>query len=68
MTSAGPPPINPERWRRVKELLHAALELEPARRAAYLLDTCGEDTALRQEVTELLTSYEDAGEEFLTVR
>ncbi len=65
MTSAGPPPINPERWRRVKELLHAALELEPARRAAYLLDTCGEDTALRQEVAELLTSYEDAGEEFL---
>jgi serine/threonine protein kinase len=29
------------------------------------MDTCGEDTALRQEVAELLASYEDAGDEFL---
>jgi Tol biopolymer transport system component len=65
VTSAGPQPINPERWQRVKELLNAALELEPSRRAGYLMDTCGEDTALRQEVAELLASYEDAGDEFL---
>jgi Tol biopolymer transport system component len=65
VTSAGPQPINPERWQRVKELLNAALELEPSRRAAYLVQTCGEDTALCEEVSELLSSYEDAGEEFL---
>ena len=27
-------PMTPERWQRVKELLNAALELEPSRRAA----------------------------------
>jgi serine/threonine protein kinase len=65
--SAGPQPINPDRdrWQRVKDLLNAALDLHPAERARYLLDTCGDDTELRQEVTELLASYEDAGDEFL---
>lgn len=65
MTSAGPPPANPDRWQRVKELLNAALDLHPSQRAAYLLQTCGSDLELRNEVTELLSCYEDAGDEFL---
>jgi Tol biopolymer transport system component/tRNA A-37 threonylcarbamoyl transferase component Bud32 len=65
VTSVGRQPANPERWQRVKELLNAALDLEPTKRAAYLYETCGEDTELRNEVTELLSSYEDAGDEFL---
>ena len=65
MTSAGPQPASPDRWQRVKEVLNAALDLDPPRRAAYLVETCGEDTALREEVTELLASYDDAGDEFL---
>ncbi|HYP07106.1 MAG TPA: protein kinase [Bryobacteraceae bacterium] len=65
MTSAGPQPASPDRWQRVKEVLNAALDLEPKQRAAYLVETCGEDTLLREEVTELLASYDDAGDEFL---
>ena len=65
MTSVGRQPINPDRWQRVKELLNAALDLEPAQRAAYLRENCGTDTELRNEVTELLASYDDAGDEFL---
>ncbi|HYI94108.1 MAG TPA: protein kinase [Bryobacteraceae bacterium] len=65
MTSVGRQPANPERWQRIKELLNAALDLEPTKRAAYLNENCGADTELREEVTELLSSYENAGEEFL---
>ena len=65
MTSAGQPPTNPERWERVKELLNAALDLKPSQREDYLVQTCGNDTELRNEVAELLASYEDAGDEFL---
>jgi len=65
VTSAGQQPINPERWQRVKELFDAALDLQPSQRGAYLLETCGNDTDLRNEVAELLASYEDAGDEFL---
>jgi Tol biopolymer transport system component len=65
VTSVGRQPINPDRWQRVKELLNAALDLEPGQRAAYLRETCGNDAELREEVTELLASYEDAGDEFL---
>ena len=65
MTSVGRQPANPDRWQRVKELLNAALDLEPTKRAAYLFENCGADTELRNEVTELLSSYENAGDEFL---
>ena len=65
MISVGPQPASPDRWQRVKEVLNAALDLDPRRRAAYILETCGDDTALRDEVSELLASYEDAGDEFL---
>ncbi len=42
------------RWERVEELFHAAKALPPERRAAYLLERCPEDEALRREVQELL--------------
>src|SRR5688572_14505542 len=57
--------MNPDHWSRVKELLNAVLELEPDERAAYLEHTCGPDTALRDEVNSLLSSYEEAGDEFM---
>ncbi len=46
--------MNPERWARVEELYHAALELDPTKRDAYLAEACGDDAALRREVVELL--------------
>jgi len=50
----------PERWQRVKELLDAALDLRVEERAAFLVDACGEDDALLEEVNRLLEASEPA--------
>jgi serine/threonine protein kinase len=46
--------MTPEWHEQVALLYRAALELEPARRAAYLAEACGSDESLRQEVESLL--------------
>ena len=43
-----------ERWRRVDELYHAALERETGERAKFLRDACGDDAELLREVESLL--------------
>ncbi len=48
-----------QRWRQVEALFEAALELEPAERAAFLEQTCGADAELRREIDSLLAA--DAG-------
>ena len=47
-----------DRWRRTEELFHAALDLEPADRAAFLQQACGTDAELLKEVQSLLHSAE----------
>ena len=42
----------------VERLYHAALELEPARRAAFLARACGGDEGLRREVEQLMAAGE----------
>lgn len=56
--------MHPERWRRIKELVDVALQLEPAERAAYLDRSCEGDAELRDEVTSLIEAYEDGGDSF----
>jgi serine/threonine protein kinase len=56
--------MTPERYKEVGRLYRAALELEPARWAAYLAEVCGGDEALRQEVESLL-DYEARGERLI---
>src|SRR5262245_27343281 len=46
--------MTPERWQRVEELYHAALERATAERAAFLAAACGSDEALRRDVESLL--------------
>src|SRR6266480_7948534 len=55
-----------ERWQKVKEVLHRVLEQEPGSRAAFLAEACAGDESLRQQVEELLSSYEQAGSFFET--
>jgi non-specific serine/threonine protein kinase len=55
-----------ERWARVKAVHQAALDKEPAVRAAFVRDACGMDDALRREVESLL-AYDGAAEAFLEV-
>ena len=54
--------MKPERWQRLKELFNETLELEPARRAAFLDDACAGDAPLREEIESLLASHEEADE------
>ncbi len=41
--------MKPERWRRVEELYHCAIELQGEVRATYLDQACGEDKPLRKK-------------------
>ena len=43
-----------ERWQKLDELFHAALEHDPASRAAFLDEACAGDESLRKQVAVLL--------------
>ena len=47
-------------WSRVRTTFHAAVELPPGERQAYLDEACGDDEALRREVASLLAEADDA--------
>jgi serine/threonine protein kinase len=51
-----------ERWKRVDELLDAAMGLAPAERAALLEEACAGDAELRREVESLLEAHDRAGD------
>ena len=53
-----------DRWRRIEEVYHAALELASGERPAFLAEACAGDPALLQEVESLL-GYESAAGDFL---
>ena len=46
--------MSPERWRRIEDVYHSALERAPDQRAAFLAKACGGDDELRREVESLL--------------
>jgi serine/threonine protein kinase len=50
--------VDKQRWERIKELLDAAAELPPRRRASFLATSCGDDEFLRAEVENLLQHHE----------
>lgn len=43
-----------DRWRRIEEIFHGALEQAPEERAGYIAAACGTDSGLRKEVESLL--------------
>jgi serine/threonine protein kinase len=54
--------MTPERWQRIEELFQSArLRRTAGERAAFLDGACGNDTALRAEVEQLLTAEDSAG-------
>ncbi len=53
--------MNPERWRKLKEVFGDALERTGEVRVAFLAQACGGDAALRAEVEALLASHETPG-------
>src|SRR6188474_2998443 len=56
--------MTPERWKEIESIFHAALDLSPGDRAAYLDRACEKDPALRKEVESLL-DHEERAEAFL---
>jgi serine/threonine protein kinase/Tol biopolymer transport system component len=52
--------MEPEHWRRIEDLYHAAREQEEGERARFLAEACAGDEALRREVESLLAQEESA--------
>ena len=52
--------MHQERWRRIDELFHSALELDGHRRAAFLEESCSGDSELRMQEERLLIHYNDS--------
>src|SRR2546428_7427636 len=52
--------MNPDRWQRIEQLYHAALERDAIERAAFLDAACAGNVDLRQEVESLLDHEADA--------
>ena len=52
-------PMPPERWTRISELYHHALELPSSDVAAYLAGKCGPDAELRAKVEDLLREADE---------
>lgn len=53
--------MTPERWRRINQVFHDALERDGAARAAFLREATAGDPGLRREVESLLASHSKAG-------
>ena len=60
--------MTPERWRRVGELFHEALEVAPEERDGWAHRICAGDTELRQELVSLLDNDRAAGGGFVQGR
>jgi eukaryotic-like serine/threonine-protein kinase len=56
--------MDSERWRKVEELYHSALEIPPSQRSGFLRESCGGDEALRNEINTLL-AYQTKSEAFI---
>jgi len=52
--------MDSERWQKIDQLFHAALEHESGERAAFLTAACAGDDALCEEVQALLDSHEQS--------
>lgn len=55
-----PSDLNPERWRKIDEVLERALGIPPGERAGLLDEACSGDPDLRAEVESLLEAHERA--------
>jgi serine/threonine protein kinase len=54
--------MEPERWRKIEELFHAALECDEPQRVAFLIKACSGDDDLRHRVESLLARQKEAGD------
>jgi serine/threonine-protein kinase len=55
------PTGDPDRWERIGQIVHAALERDPHAREAFLEEACGDDYELREQVDSLLFAQRAGG-------
>ena len=65
MTAPARPTMTPERWRAVDQVLQRALVCTRDDRDDVVAHSCGNDTALRNEVASLLAAYDATPGDFL---
>src|ERR1039458_7325825 len=53
--------MSDNRWQRIEDIFHRALELPPEARSAFLNEVCATDQSLRQEVESLLAHESEDG-------
>ena len=53
--------MTPDQWKKIDDLLDAALDLPPERHSAFLDEACAGDEELRRELASLLSAHEKAG-------
>src|SRR5262249_14403239 len=51
--------MDPERWKRVDDLLQSALRLSSGERGSFLRQACGGDSSLEEDVQSLLVSQQE---------
>src|SRR5580692_10563820 len=56
--------MSDNRWQRVEEIFHRAVDLAPQARSAFLDEACGGDLSLRREVESLLAHELEDGNTF----
>ncbi len=56
---------NPDRWRQIEDLFHGASERTRENRSAFLDETCGTNSELREEVESLLAGLDESATPFL---
>jgi serine/threonine protein kinase len=57
--------MTPERWQQVRGILHSAMELRPAERAAFLDRECAGDPSMRKDVDQYLSAAGKLDPDFL---
>ena len=53
--------LSPDRWRRIDELFHQALDRNAAERSAFIRSAAGDDRDLATQVRTLLDAHEQGG-------
>jgi serine/threonine protein kinase len=52
--------MTPERWQRIEELYHLALQRDSGQRASFVKQACGDDGEMQREIESLLAHEEPA--------
>ena len=57
--------LTPERWKRARDVLHEAMQMDEEERSDFLDSQCASDPSLRVELEELLAAEGEIGSNFL---